>query len=257
MGSVAQPRQLSATAYGTVVHHSLQVMETLHHDGREDALEVAQATFAHYWDPENIGELTPPVDEWIARQSYASLARKGDESLAQYYDYLCQTPSQLLGLEINFNIPYEIDGTWHEISGTVDRLSVRKYNGKSYLSIEDFKTGKKPTFLRYNMQFTVYSWATTQREFWDPWDDGDARFAAYQRMGRRGTWVSLKDNKRSDAGWRAERDYERMRVALAEYVRAVELDVYPPTLSGDVCNYCPFRDICCGVPVPDEEYGTP
>jgi CRISPR/Cas system-associated exonuclease Cas4 (RecB family) len=46
-------------------------------------------------------------------------------------------------------------------------------------------------------------------------------------------------------------------VALAEYVRAVELGVYPLSMTGENCTYCPFRDACAGVPVPDEDHGRP
>ena len=259
-GEGPAPRQLSATAFGTVMHHALQAMEQLHHQGRTDALEVAQATFVHYWNPANISELTEPVDEWIARQTHGGLQRKGKDSLALHYEYLKGKGAneKLLALELNFNLPMLVDGVWHEISGTVDRLAIKKYQGKSFVSIEDFKTGIQKEHLRWNVQFTMYGWASTQQGFWDQWDNGVDLWKAYQPLGRRGTWINLKNGyKRADAGWRGPQDYARLHVAIREYVRAVEAGIYPLNLDGAVCEYCPFRDTCGGVAVPDKEYGTP
>lgn len=257
-GELPPERLLSATVFGTVIHHALNVLETYFHQGRDDALDVALATFAHYWEPENIGQVADgQVDEWMRGHTYGGLRRKGLQVIKDRYEFLQTDTGKLLALEIGFNIPYVLDGRQHTIHGTADRLSVRRGPKGKFLNIEDFKSGRRKTFLRYDVQFTVYSWATTQREFWSPWENGDELWELHSQMGRRGTWIDVVKGKRVDAGWRGEQDYARMDVALREYVKAVEFDVYPLAMQGDVCVWCPHRDNCGGVAVPDEDYGRP
>jgi hypothetical protein len=53
-------------------------------------------------------------------------------------------------------------------------------------------------------------------------------------------------------------DYARGWAAVRGYVKAVKADIYPLSLTGDVCFWCQFREgICGGVAVPDEDYGRP
>lgn len=272
--------ELSATVYGTVIHHAAQVLETLHHQGREDALDVALATFAHYWMPENIADLpgAAEITIWLPRQTYGGLRERGLRCLRDYYEILKEDDSTLLALEYTFSLPYWIDGVQHTLTGTIDRLAIRHYKAYPYVSVEDFKTGRKPRFLRWAAQWTVYSFATTRPEFWEgfPPETVDAIKAMLARkrkksklfddglddtplMARKGRWINLADNEINDCGWRGEQDYARLHVALREYVRAVEHDVYPLTLSGETCMYCPFayNGACGGVPVPAEDAGAP
>jgi hypothetical protein len=254
-----EPEQLSLTAFGTVIHHAARVLEEEHHKGGADPLGKARATFEYYWAPENIHHLTPPVTIWTPRDTWTGSLRRGLAVLGTYYDQLVKDKGKLLGLEVEFTLPYLLDGEWHEIHGTMDRLSLRRTSGGPYLNIEDFKSGRDYIGLRWNVQFTVYSWATLQPAFWDAWGAESADLAhRFANVRRRGTWISLRDGvKRSDAGYRGPQDYARMDVALREYVKAVRLDVYPLTLSGSVCRFCPFREgLCGGVPIPDENYGA-
>ena len=55
--------------------------------------------------------------------------------------------------------------------GVIDRLSIKKASkGAPYVSADDFKTGRQPTYLRYNLQGTLYAYASTLPEFWTGWD---------------------------------------------------------------------------------------
>lgn len=253
-----EPEQLSLTAFGTVIHHAARVLEEHHHNGRPDPLGAAQATFAYYWDQSNIHHLTPAVTIWTPRDTWSGSLRRGLAILATYYESLVKDKGKLLGLEVEFTLPYWLDGEEHEMHGTMDRLSLRR-SGRAYLNIEDFKSGRDYIGLRWNVQFTVYSWATLQRAFWDPWgDQADELHHRFATLPRRGTWISLRDGvKRSDAGYRGAQDYARMDVALREYIKANRLEVFPLTLTGSVCRFCPFGEgICGGVPIPDEKYGA-
>lgn len=137
-GLVGKPAQLSMTAYGSVVHYAVHVLEKLHFQGREDALEKAKATFVFYWDPANISQICEPVDIWAARQTWHGLLKKGQEVIEVYYARLQSDKSKLLGLEVEFNLPFVLDGEEHTLHGTMDRLSLRK-TSTSFLNIEDYK----------------------------------------------------------------------------------------------------------------------
>lgn len=252
------PEQLSRTAYGSVIHHAAHAMEMAKLQGSADPLATARATFEYYWDPANIGSICDPVTIWCARDTRSGMLRKGLATLDLYWEHLQKDVSKVLGLEVSFTLPYELDGETHTIHGTMDRLSVRKMSSTNVLNIEDFKSGKDYEKLRWNLQFTIYSWATTQRAFWDQWHEFDP--GIYDRLRllpRRGTWISLQSGvKRSDAGFRGMQDYLRMDAALREYVKAVRADIYPLSIVGAVCEYCPYREgICGGVAVPEETHG--
>lgn len=254
-----QPANLSRTVYGSVIHHALQVLEEEFVQGNPQALAIAESTFTYYWHPEHTVELpgVEPVDEWLPRDTYGGYRSMGVQAIRDYYDLLQTDDSTLLALELEFKVPIEIDGAEHVLAGKVDRLSLRKQRKDWYLSIDDFKSGKVPTYLRYAAQWTMYSYASTQREFWAAFEDGDERWEAYLPLARRGRWIDVKKIKYHDCGWRGEQDYARLKLALREYIRACEAGIYPLTLSGESCTYCPFRNTCGGVPVPDEDHGAP
>jgi hypothetical protein len=248
------------------MHHAVQTLESLHAQGDSNALKTAQATFAHYWMPENLPQLAIKghedlargVEEWLPTDTYGGMRQNGLKTLEDYYSLLRSDDGLLLALEIEFEVPIQLNGVEHIITGTLDRLAIRKYMRKAYLSIEDFKTGKKPTYLRYGLQWTIYSWATTQPEFWAEFPETEKRIETYAPWARRGRWIDLHGKIAiHDCGWRGEQDYARMKVALAEYVRAVEADVYPLSISGANCMFCPFREVCGGVALPEENHGKP
>jgi hypothetical protein len=267
---------LSATIFGTVVHYALMVMEQAHHEGRADARDYGIATFEHYWHPDNIAQLEPRAASvgitWLPRTTWAHYMDRGRRGLALYFDTTLLTDNAtLLALEQPFNVPIEIDGRTHELTGTIDRLAIRWWNRKPILSVEDAKTGKKPTYLRFATQWTVYCYATTQLDFWAPFKDqegvdviernlnkkGLSLMAGtpegFEAIPRRGRWLSFRDGFAvSDAGWRTEADYRRLKLHLSNYIRAREADIFPLTVEGQVCMYCQFsrNGMCGGEPIP-------
>jgi RecB family exonuclease len=280
-----QPEQLSATAFGTVMHYALMLLEQLHHEGDNTACEKAVATFEHYWHPDNIEKLTSGrITQWLPRQTYGSLRDRGRRSLRDYYKLLCKDEANLLALEYQFAVPIRVNGRTHTLTGTIDKLNVAFSYSKPYVEIRDFKTGRQPTYLRYNQQGSAYAYSTTRLEFWTGWDesgcdlfptfDGDTvgmlerTFAAHKfrlhhrhlvdhpEASRRFRWINMADLKNVDGGWRNEKDYARLKLALDAYVRANEAGVYSPTTTGEVCVYCAFRGVCGGVALPDESYGS-
>lgn len=268
-----QPRSLSATVYGSVVHYCLMVMEQRVHDGEPDALQKAISTFNHYWLPENVHSLVGEnVDEWLPRQTWAGLKERGRIALTDYYRILTRDDGKLLALEYPFEVPITVNGRTHTVTGQIDRMALRKWYGKPYLSVEDFKTGKQPSYLRYNMQGTVYAWVTTQPVFWEgfPAETIEAlerSFATYgyslfprsgeKTASRKFKWINIQEIKFADGGWRTERDYARMELAVDAYVRGNEAGVFSVNTTGEVCRWCDFRRVCGGVGLPDEKAGAP
>jgi len=261
LASGAPREQLSATAYGSVVHHALHVLE------RYGDLDQALATFEHYWHPDNIGELCDPVDVWLPRQTYGGLRSRGLRALRDYADLARSDEADILALEYTFTVP--ITGTDHDLTGTVDRLTIRKQRTIPYLSLDDHKTGKKPAYLRHAVQGTAYCYATTQRAFWDGFDaapvqlhrrgelDGAALFELTKTWARRFRWIDLMHIEHHDGGWRSERDYARLRMAVNQIAACIDADIYPMTLSGDTCTYCAFRSICGGIGIASDDEGAP
>lgn len=284
-------KALSRTVWGTVLHHVLQTMEQMYYEKREDALPVALATFEHYWRPENLDEVAEQIDEWLPRETYGGLRDKGRIIVAQYFELMKADGSTLLALEYPFAVPIEAEGRVHTLTGTIDRLSLRLKYGRPYISVDDYKSGKQPRFLRYAVQGTAYCYASTQREFWLPPDvpgltgfDPGTVAALEEIFSKRGSrlhegspeptkkskdldadplaprgfkWINLPENKHVDGGFRVALDYTRLKMSVAAYVKANEAQIFMLTLSGDACVYCPFRDICGGVGLADEDAGRP
>lgn len=263
MSRAGRPEKvLSATSYGTVMHHAMHVLE------RTGDLEKAIDTFTYYWHPHHIEALCRPVEVWIARDSYASLQRKGVDTLRKYADLLRFDESEVLALEYEFIVP--VHGTFdpetqqpHQLAGTVDRLVARHYKRNLTLCIDDYKTGKRSVYLRHNGQGTAYSYASTLPEFWtgDPTNHtegfgverGQQLYERFKPAARRFWWIDLKACKFVDGGWRGPNDYRRFAYAIQRVADSIQAGIYPLTLQGDVCQYCSFREPCAGLGVDDAE----
>lgn len=273
-GKQGQPRrQTSALSYGSVIHHALETFERLRHtDGvkHAEAVEAAVQTFEHYWHPSNIEAICDPVDLWLPRQGYSELRIKGADAIRTYCQLVKIDDHELLATEYGFSVP--IFGTWdedlqepHTLNGTIDRLAVRYYTGRPVVAVDDYKSGKEYRFLRQNLQFTAYCYATTQPEFWTgaggedgfgP-ERGALLYERFKALARRGTWINMRTVKFQDAGWRGPDDYARFALAVEQIVASIRADIYPLSLSGETCQYCEFRDICAGVGVPANDHGAP
>lgn len=269
-----QPRrQLSATAYGSVIHHALEVFERLRHDeasNYDTAVAAAVETFTFYWHPQNISAICEPVDLWLPRQGYSELRARGIENITKYAKLVKNDDHELLATEYGFQVP--IAGTWddetqepHVLAGTIDRLAVRYYTAKPVVCVDDYKSGKDSPYLRQNLQFTAYCYATTCPQFWTGWRGEDGfgalrgtelfhRFATYAR---RGTWINMRKVAFQDAGWRGPDDYTRFALAVEQIVASMRADIYPLSLSGENCTFCDYRDICAGTGVPAADHGRP
>lgn len=289
-----QPEALSATVFGTVIHHVFMNMELWRHQGMEthEIRRQALRTWEHYWNPDNIATLTGArwPTQWIARQTRMGLLQRGRDLIQNWTTVLETDRTHVLALEYQFAVPIEVAGRTHTLTGTIDQLAIKTISGrKPHLAIRDWKSGKKPSYLRWNNQGTSYAYATSTEEFWTGWPDsgmGALETFDVETMGRldhvftshgyalhRGTpayrtqglplasrkffWGDLNDGKFSDGGWRVEQDYDRLRHAIDSYVRACEAEIYSVNLDAGVCQYCPFKATCAGVGLPSITEGAP
>lgn len=284
-----QGEHLASAAYGNVVHYALMVGMQAENAGTEDGRALALKTFEYYWQPENLSLLGLKITKWLPRETFGGFRERGLMAIRDYFEMQSKDESWLLALEYAFAVPLEVDGRTHTLHGFIDRLELAKYYRKPYVRPVDFKTGKKHPRLRHNLQGTFYSFVTTQPEFWFGWENSgleglehfDARTIgrlekslsswgyalhsgspAHREQGmplasRRFRWVDLKDIKFSDGGWRNERDYARLGMAVDAYVRAREAGIYSPNISGETCTYCAFAGICGGIGLPHEDEGKP
>lgn len=281
MGSGMPSDQTSRSAYGSVLHHAMHVLE------RDGDLDRAIQTFLYYWHPLNIEAICPPVprDGWMGYDSYGEMRKRGVDTLRKYADLMRYDDHELLALEYEFLVPLRGTNLW--LAGTVDRLAVRWYRRYETVCIDDYKTGQQKWNLRWNVQGTAYAYASLQPEFWlgaegefqrltgerrhyksagftrqDPLEDGfetrghelNARF---EEAPRRFTWINLKDFKIVDGGWRGPQDYERLKLAAQQVTASVNAGIFPLRLDGETCKFCTFRRTCGGVGLPDDEHGDP
>lgn len=248
--------QLSATAYGSVLHHALHTLE------RTGDVKLAVDTFDHYWHPLHIDAVCEPVQEWIARDSYGALRTKGMELIKRYFDLVrYRDEEELLALEMPFVVPIldtwdEEEGRAHYLGGTIDRLALRFKQRRLEVCIDDWKSGRKKAHLPLAIQFTAYSYASTQPDFWTGSEDfytegfGPERgLELFERLAgapRHGWWIDVSGTtpKWTDAGVRTDRDYARFKRAVDNYVAARKADIFPLAYEGEVCAYCPFKNDC-------------
>lgn len=291
-----QPEHLSITVYGSVMHAALHAMERAKNEGDPDALALGLRTFEYYWQPENLAQLDlPMVTVWLRGHTWDGMLARGLQALRDAWDLLDKEDSHLLALEYPFAVPMEVNGRLHTLHGFIDRLAIRKHYRKPYVSLDDYKSGKKPTYLRHNTQFTFYAYASTKPEFWLGWPEAglggnyayseleafdseligrlEKSFASWgyalhsgtpshgdgelPLASRRGRWINVNDASFSDAGWRNQRDYARLALAIDAYVRAREAGAYSLNISGETCTNCAFRRVCGGIGLPEETDGAP
>ena len=261
---------LSATVYGTVIHHALHSFERdiakyradnmAAREAVEQALATALKTFDYYWHPHHLNEVAgvEQIDVWIRGDSYGLLRQKGLAAIEEYSELWRADQHHLLSLEHPFEVTLHgtvdrVTGEPHTISGFVDRLVVRWEKGKPQLDTDDWKTGTRKSWLRHHLGLTTYCYASTQPEFWQPFGEQAQelyeRFAAYPR---RAFWYDLKKFERVNAGNRTEQDYRRLAVAAQRMADSVQAGIFPLRIDGETCQWCPHRGYCPeGIGVPE------
>lgn len=230
------------TVFGTVMHSAL---EYFNNTGDWDG---AVERFKKDWK-------NPPIEpEWWPRStSYASLRAKGLEIFNFVKVHYRFQDRVVLGTEIPFLVPFGD----HELTGFIDLLETRRSGtGAELLTAVDYKTSAKvPTASEraLDIQFTVYVWAVSQRDFWvgaksNPdfpgIENGEWLWETIGRdMPKRAVWFGLWTGKELDAGPRTDEDFGRLYRLCEEIERAIAADVHVPKIGTD-CGICDFVEPC-------------
>lgn len=235
-------------SFGTCIHDALE-QYNWHGD-----VEKAIKRFKYTWsNPEYLGV---GIEKWGGYQ-YGSLRARGIEILEQYHAKQKWEEREVIETEHKFCVPFGD----HILSGVVDLLEVKQSGrGVEILKIVDYKTNtRKPSIkdLRLDLQFTVYDYASRQPEFWLGWEpeiekyrpmhDGEELWERFQHVPRRGAWMHLWGNTEVDAGEREDADFLRMYRLLEAIDRAIEYEVYVPSIRAESCTFCDYKDICPAV----------
>lgn len=232
----------AAAPFGNVVHDAIVVLETT------NDISVALQRFREQW-------AAADFDYFLPRTSFNGYLEKGEDILRKWWDIQQWNASKVLAREYYFEVPLGR----HTLNGYIDRLELRYLGSKggNCLCVLDYKTNAKlPTreYLRHDVQFTAYCYATTRPEFWAGFGDkAEEMFNAYKDWPRIGEWVALTQGpKRVPAGDRTERDYARLEMVVDGIEASIAMNVYIPTLTGAACEHCEFRREC-GLPATKEE----
>lgn len=237
------PQLNSAPAsFGSAVHLALE----LYNNGY--TVQDAKDCFSYVWDHLDEFGWTPEI--WPPRTSYGSYRERGLKFIDMYHEDNKWIDKTIIGTEHRFQVNFGR----HTLSGIVDILEHVK--GSKELICVDLKTGYRPTFenLRQNVQFTIYTWAMQQKEFWTGFpedlerypgfENGEELWEQYKNLTPVAIWYDLRNAKGYNVGPRTEQDYARLQVCLDNIERAMELEVFVPNISGDTCGICSYQDQC-------------
>lgn len=242
--------------FGTCIHAALELYN------QTANVELAITTFKDLWhNPEKVGAPTEQL-AWPKMTSYGGLRDRGIQILRRYHEQQKWDKREVVATEHRFLVPFG----HHELTGVVDLVEVRTSgNGKTLMKIEDYKSSTKaPTTaeLALDIQFTVYTYASLQPEFWTglPEDhpehtdfpglpNGAWLYETYQEMPRRAIWYHLWNQREIDAGPREDVDFMRLYRVCDEIARATELEIFVPKI-GEACGLCDFANGACPISVP-------
>lgn len=247
--------QSSALSFGSVLHEAVLVMEV------QGSLIAGIARFDEMWD--DLAKFGYAYDYLMPRNSHQGYQDMGHKILRDWWQIIQWESDVVLAREYNFTVPI---GS-HELTGTVDKLALRPLKGAKGFGVlvSDYKTSaKQPTrdYLRHDVQFHSYCYATTQPEFWvnlppvtladGSTITGPELFKKYIDAPRLGEWVHLRTPRRIDAGERTSVHYNRLKYAIDQIEASVATGIFVPDISGASCEYCEFRKRC-GLPSREEE----
>lgn len=248
------------TWFGTCIHAALEDYCNREQDTGAGNLKRAKKLFLSMWEKPAVygGNIT----EWRGSQ-FGTLRQKGLKILEDYDDKQKWEQREVIATEHKFCVPIGE----HLLSGIVDLLEWKvSGRGVPTLRICDYKTtSMKPTLeeLRLNLQFTIYTYASLQPEFWlgyveegwhppmvqkyAPMVDGANLYERFMDAPRRAVWSHLWGGVELDAGSRVEEDFERMYVLLGGIQRAIEHEVFIPSIRSASCKWCEYKPICKAV----------
>jgi len=235
-------KQGSAASFGSAVHMAVDLYN------QTGDVQAAKQCFLYIWDHADEFGLEPEI--WNRNTSYGQYRERGVAFIDGYHQESKWVNKDVIATEYRFCVPFRN----HFISGIVDILE--SPHRSNVLKVVDLKTGYRPNAsnLGFDIQFTSYIWAVSQREFWvgfEPeaekypgFENGEELFDKFSSYDILGVWYDLRKSKEYEVGPRSERDYDRLHRCLDEIEKAVNLEVFVPNISGDSCGICSYQSIC-------------
>lgn len=227
--------QHAKTSFGTCIHSALELYNVT------GDVDMAVEHFKEAWDDPSI--LDAEIDVWPPRTSWGELNQRGIQAVIKFHEDNRWETRNIIAAEHKFLVPFGD----HVLSGIIDSLELVGSGKKKELRIIDYKTSSyTPTHLqlRFDVQFTVYMYATLLPQFWVDIEGGEQLFEDLLEVRRRGVWYSIWHQKTLDVGPREELDLQRLYRVLDEIERAVESDVYVPSIDGNACMWCAYTHVC-------------
>lgn len=257
-------RQSASATFGTCVHEALEQYNA------DRDVDKAVARFLHTWENPHVLGVEP--DFWHRRVTYGGLQETGVKCIMEHHESAAWADREMIAAEHKFCVPFGR----HYLSGIVDMLEATRGDG-SELRICDYKTaGSKPNYdtLYLDIQFTIYVYASMQPEFWLGYDDGTEMtknkdgsprypamkngqelFERFEDATRVPIWYHLRQNKELNCGPRDDGDFMRLLRCCDEVEKAIEHDIFVPSINGDSCTFCSFTEQCKAyVPPADPGY---
>lgn len=231
-------QQSAASTFGTCVHDAIELFLVCRD------VDEAVERFLHVWDHPEVLDIVP--DFYFRRTSFGYYRERGMEMVRAYAAEFDFNSIEILAIEH----PFHLEFGEHQLSGFIDILQIK--NG--VLQIVDLKSGQPPVKadLRLDVQFTVYCYASMQEEFWDTIPNGPELFKRFDGEQRDMIWWDLRNKKPLNAGERHEGDFRRMYHATEQVAKALEHEVFVPTITGATCGFCSYKDVCEAYsPVPE------
>ena len=202
--------------------------------------------FRAWWlDPASL-DPSYEIQRWLPKRSFQSYAADGERILSHWWSLIEWDADVVLAREQHFIVPI---GNGNELEGTIDKLTLRyrpKFNDHVLL-VSDLKTTRKVpsyNYLRQDLQFSAYCFATTKPEFWTGVKDGEHYFEHAKGMQREAEWVQLTGPQRKHAGERNQQDYNRLAYAINMMAASIDMRIFVPNISGASCTFCDFREHC-------------
>lgn len=238
------PREQSGSlTFGSILHDCVAYLETT------QDLPGAVERFREFWIQPTLLDPTYKIDYYVRGTNWKKYLDEGPKILSDWWALVQWDSGVTLAREYEFDVPI---GDGHRLHGTIDKLEIRFLPAinRRVVLIVDLKTNnKRPTYdyLAEDLQFSAYCLATTQHEFWTELPNGEQIFQETRDFPRYGEWVQLKGPIRLDAGERTERHYNRLAMSVNAICQSVEQRIFVPTISGESCRWCEFRNLC-GLP---------
>lgn len=236
------PREQScALTFGTIIHDVVLFLETT------GDLAAAQDRFKTFWMDPTLLDPELEIQRWLPRRSFKGYLEDGERIIRDWWGLIQWDADVVLAREQHFVVPIGNNG--NELEGTIDKLTIRYRPKKNdyVLLVSDLKTTRKmPTYnyLRQDLQFTAYTYATTQESFWTGVENGAHYFEQAKGLEREAEWVQLTGPQRRHAGERTDQDFGRLAYAVDAMATSVAMGIFVPTISGESCTFCDFRKHC-------------